>query len=48
MTLIPKERQTVMFSATQTKKIEDLIRLSMKDPIFIGMEESMKTLEHLE
>lgn len=46
--LIPQERQTVLFSATQTKKVEDLVRLAMKDPIFIGLEESMKTVSSLD
>ena len=33
--LLPKDRQTVLFSATQTKKVEDLCRVSLKDPTLI-------------
>ena len=39
--LIPKERQTLLFSATQTKKVEDLTKLSMKsNPVFVGVHDS--------
>ena len=33
--LLPKERQTLLFSATQTKKVEDLCRVSLRDPIML-------------
>uniref|UniRef100_A0A6G1S5L0 ATP-dependent RNA helicase n=1 Tax=Aceria tosichella TaxID=561515 RepID=A0A6G1S5L0_9ACAR len=33
---LPKERQCLLFSATQTKSVKDLIRLSMKDPVHIN------------
>ncbi|TQD95986.1 hypothetical protein C1H46_018473 [Malus baccata] len=36
---LPQERQTALFSATQTKKVEDLARLSLKDPFLIDVDE---------
>lgn len=38
--ILPKERQTVLFSATQTKKVDDLCRLSLKSPIYIGVDDN--------
>ncbi|KAF5178599.1 Atp-dependent rna helicase dbp4 [Thalictrum thalictroides] len=34
---LPKKRQTLLFSATQTKSIQDLARLSLKDPEYISV-----------
>lgn len=37
---LPKERQTLLFSATQTKKVSDLARLSLRDPEYISVHEA--------
>ncbi|CAL1710035.1 unnamed protein product [Somion occarium] len=34
---LPKSRQTLLFSATQTKSVSDLARLSLKDPVPVGV-----------
>nr|ASF90253.1 hypothetical protein SPAR04937 [Bartheletia paradoxa] len=36
---LPKSRQTLLFSATQTKSVKDLARLSLKDPEYIAVGE---------
>ncbi|MCO5583988.1 hypothetical protein L7F22_037906 [Adiantum nelumboides] len=49
--LLPKERQTVLFSATQTTKVEDLARVSFKKaPLYIGVDDgrAKATVEGLE
>lgn len=38
--MLPTERQTLLFSATQTRKVEDLSRVSLKSPILIGVEDN--------
>lgn len=37
---LPKTRQTLLFSATQTKKVSDLGRLSLKDPEYVSVHEA--------
>ena len=39
LTNIPKSRQTMLFSATQTKSVRDLARLSLKDPEYVAVHE---------
>ncbi|GLT76528.1 hypothetical protein SLA2020_481810 [Shorea laevis] len=41
--LLPKNRQTALFSATQTKKVEDLARLSFQTtPIYIDVDDGRR------
>lgn len=37
---LPKSRQTMLFSATQTKKVSDLGRLSLKEPEYVAVHEA--------
>ncbi|KAI4182430.1 MAG: hypothetical protein L6R41_005984 [Letrouitia leprolyta] len=37
---LPKSRQTLLFSATQTKKVSDLARLSLRDPEYVSVHEA--------
>lgn len=38
--LLPKKRQTMLYSATTTKKTEDLVAVALKkEPIYVGIEE---------
>jgi ATP-dependent RNA helicase DDX10/DBP4 len=36
---LPKARQTLLFSATQTDSVQQLARLSLRDPVHIGVRE---------
>jgi len=39
--ILPKDRQTMLFSATQTTKVEDLARISFKrQPLYVGVDDS--------
>ena len=40
---LPRERQTILFSATQTKKVSDLARLSLKDPEYVSVHEAAQS-----
>ena len=37
---LPRDRQTLLFSATQTKRVSDLARLSLKDPEYVAVHEA--------
>lgn len=39
---LPPVRQTLLFSATQTKSVKDLARLSLKDPKYVSVHEHAK------
>uniref|UniRef100_A0A8B9K322 ATP-dependent RNA helicase n=1 Tax=Astyanax mexicanus TaxID=7994 RepID=A0A8B9K322_ASTMX len=39
---LPKSRQTLLFSATQTKSVKDLARLSLKNPEYVWVHEQAK------
>lgn len=36
---LPPKRQSLLFSATQTKSVKDLARLSLKDPLYVSVHE---------
>lgn len=40
---LPPDRQTLLFSATQTKSIKDLARLSLKSPEYVAPHDSSET-----
>ncbi|KFK28452.1 hypothetical protein AALP_AA8G516100 [Arabis alpina] len=42
--LLPKTRQTSLFSATQTAKVEDLARVSLALPVYIDVDEGRKAV----
>ncbi|KAK3716159.1 ATP-dependent RNA helicase dbp4 [Vermiconidia calcicola] len=40
---LPPDRQTLLFSATQTKRVSDLSRLALKEPEYISVHEAAST-----
>jgi ATP-dependent RNA helicase DDX18/HAS1 len=46
--LIPKNRQSLLFSATISPKVEDIIRLSMREPIYLGIKSTEATVSSLQ
>ena len=40
---LPPDRQTLLFSATQTKRVSDLSRLALKDPEYISVHQAAST-----
>lgn len=40
MANLPNERQTLLFSATQTKNVKDLVRVCLKDPVYVSVHEN--------
>ena len=47
LTQIPKERNTFLFSATMTSKVQKLERASLKDPVKIEVNTKYKTVDQL-
>lgn len=45
--LCPKSRQTMLFSATMTDKVDDLVRLSLNKPVRLMVDAKKSTAEHL-
>ncbi|KAL4398844.1 ATP-dependent RNA helicase Dbp4 [Malassezia pachydermatis] len=48
---LPPNRQTLLFSATQTRKVKDLARLSLREPEYVAVrdtDEATTTPQHLE
>jgi len=46
--LLPKKRQSLLFSATMSSKLDDIIRLSLKNPIQISTKSDEATVSNLE
>lgn len=41
---LPKKRQTLLFSATQTKSVKSLARLSLSEPEYLSVHENVSII----
>ena len=42
--LLPSKRRTVLFSATQTRRVDDLARISLHNtPLYVGVDDAQAT-----
>jgi len=41
---LPVERQTLLLSATQTRRVDDLARVSLSDPLFISLDKKTREI----
>ncbi|KAM7305198.1 ATP-dependent RNA helicase DDX55 [Ixodes scapularis] len=44
LSYLPKQRRTGLFSATQTKEVEDLIRAGLRNPVSVSVKEKQTSL----
>ncbi|CAN7993628.1 unnamed protein product [Ixodes hexagonus] len=44
LSYLPKQRRTGLFSATQTKEVEDLIRAGLRNPVSVSVKEKQNSL----
>ena len=42
--ILPKQRRTGLFSATQTKDVDDLIRAGLRNPVLVSVKEKGTSL----
>lgn len=48
LSVIPRERRTLLFSATMTKKVQKLQRASLRNPVKVEVSTKYQTVEKLQ
>jgi len=48
LSYLPKQRRTGLFSATQTREVDDLIRAGLRNPVHIAVKERMSPSSDIE
>jgi len=48
LSYLPKQRRTGLFSATQTREVDDLIRAGLRNPVHIAVKERASTTSDVE